>query len=158
MSLPQPATAKFQEINVDSGTFLAVEGQGEPGGEVFQDCIEYLYARAYTLKFTLKRAGVLDFKVGKLECLYLSELDKTPRKEWRWRLLLRVPEGVTPQHLAQAKKSLKERKGLDAAGRARETQDHGPVARGERVRSCFKTEARHRARMPILRSFCYAKA
>ncbi len=109
------ATGKIQEINVESGTFLAVEGQGEPGGEVFQNRIQCLYATAYTLKFTLKYAGVLDFKVGKLECLYLSEPDKTPMKEWRWRFLLRVPEGVTPRHLAQAKKSLKERRGLDAA-------------------------------------------
>jgi hypothetical protein len=109
------ATTEIQEVNVETGIFLAVEGQGEPGGEVFQNRIQCLYATAYTLKFTLKYDGVLDFKMGKLECLYLSEPAKTPMKEWRWRFLLRVPEGLTPQHLAQAKKSLKERKGLDAA-------------------------------------------
>jgi len=121
------ATGKIREINAESGTFLAIEGQGEPGGEVFQNCIQCLYATAYTLKFTLKHEGSLDFKMGKLECLYLSEPEKTPMNQWRWRFLLRVPEGVTPQHLAQAKKSLNERKGLDVAAVKRIRWKEGPA-------------------------------
>jgi hypothetical protein len=109
------ATAKIQQIEAETATFLAVDGQGEPGGEVFQSGIQALYAVAYTLKFMLKQEKVVDFKVGKLECLHLSDPHTVPKEEWQWRLLLRVPETLASQHLAQAKRLLKERKGPDVA-------------------------------------------
>ena len=136
-SLKHLYTAKqpVQEVDVDAGTFLAVEGQGAPGGEAFQKAVEGLYGVAYTVKFTLKLAGVLDFKVCNLEGLYLSEPCKTPRDEWRWRLQIRVPDAVTAEHLKQARKTLIERKGLDTtavkriqvkAGRALQMLHVGP--------------------------------
>lgn len=109
------AKREVEEINVEQGTFLTVEGQGAPGGAAFQEAIQCLYGTAYTVKFTLKREGVLDFSVGKLECLYLSDPGKTPKSEWRWRFLVRVPDAVTSAHVAQAQQALKERKGLDAS-------------------------------------------
>jgi hypothetical protein len=107
------ATPKVVEINVGSGTYLAVDGQGRPGGEAFQAAIQALYGTAYTIKFTCKLGGEFDFKVGKLECLYLSEPCKTPMDKWKWRFLLRVPDEVKAKHLAAARKTLKERKGAD---------------------------------------------
>jgi hypothetical protein len=110
------ATRKIQEVTADAGTFLAVEGQGAPGGETFQKAIQALYSTAYTLKFTLKMQGTLDFKVGKLHCLYLSDPAKVPMDQWQWRMLLQIPEEVTAKDLTEAKKAIREKKGLDASG------------------------------------------
>lgn len=107
------AKRKIEEVMAETGTFVAVEGRGQPGGEAFQSAIQSLYGTVYTVKFTLKFEKVVDFKVGKLECLYMSDPRKTPIAEWRWRFLVRVPEAVTAGHLAKVRKVLKERKGLD---------------------------------------------
>ncbi len=57
-------------IEVGPASYLAVDGRGGPGGEVFQERIGALYAMAYTLKFQSKDAG-RDYVVGKLEALYV---------------------------------------------------------------------------------------
>ncbi|HOW70510.1 MAG TPA: GyrI-like domain-containing protein [Phycisphaerae bacterium] len=107
------AKRRIQEVEAGASTFFAVEGRGTPGGDAFQQAIGQLFAAAYTTKFTLKYDGVVDFKIPRLECLYLSAPDKTAIDQWRWRFLLRVPEAVTAGHLAKTRKTLKERKGLD---------------------------------------------
>jgi hypothetical protein len=109
------ARRKVEEISADTGTFLAVEAQGRPGGEEFQRAVEALYGVAYTLKFACKAEGSLDFKVNKLECLYLSDPCKTAMDDWQWRLLVRIPDEVTAAQVAATKKALREKKGLDAA-------------------------------------------
>lgn len=109
------AKRRIEEVNAGPGTFFAVDAKGPPGGDAFQKAIQSLYSTVYTVKFTLKHAGVLDFKVAKLECLYLSDPQKTPISEWQWRVLVRVPDAVTSKHLADAKKALKERNGLATA-------------------------------------------
>ena len=40
-----------------------------------------VYAALFTVKFTLKLGGRLDFKVNKLECLYVSDPATTPMSE-----------------------------------------------------------------------------
>jgi hypothetical protein len=109
------ATSKVKEVTAEAGTFFAVEEQGAPGGEAFGHAIQRLFSTAYTVKFALKEQGTVDFKVGKLECLYLSDPAETVMSQWRWRMLLRVADAVTAKDLAQAKKMLREKKGLDAA-------------------------------------------
>ncbi len=37
------AKKTVQEVHAGTGTFLAVDGQGEPGGPIFQDAIRDLY-------------------------------------------------------------------------------------------------------------------
>jgi hypothetical protein len=107
------AKRRIEEVEAKTGTFFVVEGQGKPGGDAFHEALGWLFATTYTAKFMLKFEGAVDFKVSKLECLYLSAPDKTPMAEWRWRFLLRVPDTVTAGHLAKVRKTLKERKGLD---------------------------------------------
>jgi hypothetical protein len=103
----------IQEVRADSATFLAVDGQGAPGGEGFQKAIEGLYSVAYTIKFTRKQQGTLDFKVNKLECVYLSEPEKTPMDQWQWRMLVRVPDEVTAKDVTEARKAIRQRKGTE---------------------------------------------
>lgn len=109
------ATGKVKEVVAAAGTFLVVDGQGAPGGEAFQQAMMALYATTFTLKFALKQAGTLDFKVGKPECVYFSDPQKTPVRLWKWRILLRIPDAVTAANLTAAKKALMARKVVDVS-------------------------------------------
>ena len=104
---------KPASIEVGGARYLVVDGVGGPGGAVFQERIGALYGMAYTVKFNSKFAG-RDYAVGKLEALYgfdaaQPDPEKVPREEWRWRMLMRVPEFVTEKNLATARKMLREK-------------------------------------------------
>lgn len=110
------ATLKIKEVRAAKATFLSVEGQGEPGGPAFQSAIQQMYSLAYTTKFLLKNAGKLDFGVSRLECLWHGEdMDRVPKSEWRWQLLIRIPEAVTETHLKQAREEIRKRRDLDTS-------------------------------------------
>ena len=110
------ATSKPKVVEVEEGSFLALDGQGAPGGDAFQAAIGQLYGVAYTLKFALKGAGALDFKVSKLEILYHDSPVQVPdASHWRWSVLIRVPDQVTQAQVAETKAQMKERKGIDVS-------------------------------------------
>ncbi len=108
-------TRSVAEVRAAKGTFLAVEGVGAPGGDDYQQAIQALYALAYTTKFTLKKAGIGDFAVPALECLYMDDPATKPKDEWCWRLQLRIPDEVTATTLADVRRALKEKKGIDTS-------------------------------------------
>ena len=80
--------------------YLTIEGQGEPGGDIFTKKVEALYPLAYGIKKICKEQGN-DFGVPKLEGLWWIEGNKPaleiPRSEWCWKLLIRMPEFVTKE-------------------------------------------------------------
>ena len=129
------ATGKIKEVVAERAVFLSVDGHGAPGGELFQAAIGALYGAAYTIKFTMKKGGRCDFAVSKLECVWdVDDPKRTPVAQWRWRLLIRVPEAVTLAQLKGAKQALRD-KGQDAdavqrvawkEGRALQTMHVGP--------------------------------
>ena len=104
----QPVT-----IDVPPGAYLAVDGAGAPGGDEFVVKVGALYGMAFTLKFQSKAAGQ-DYKVCHLEGLYwadepIAEFVSLPRDQWRWKLLIRVPDFIGPDDLEQAKAALREK-------------------------------------------------
>ena len=110
------ATSKIKEVRAGKATFLSFEGQGEPGGPAFQSAIQQMYSLAYTTKFMLKNMGKLDFGISRLECLWPGEdMEHTPKSEWRWHLLIRIPEAVTETHLRQAREEIRKRHDLDTS-------------------------------------------
>lgn len=110
------AKKKIEEVNAERGIYLIIEGRGEPGGEAYVEAIGKLYAVAYTLKFALKAEGVVDFKVPKLECLWLfDDPEKLPREQWPWRLQIRIPDEVKSPQLRQTIKGIREKKGEDCS-------------------------------------------
>lgn len=123
------ASRDVRELKVGRAAYLAVDGRGRPGGEAFQTAVPALYGMAYTIKFALKFGGRVDFAVGKLECQYLDPDPKAvPMDEWAWRLLLRVPEEeVKAGELAAARRSLREKRGVDASSVRRRTFTEGRV-------------------------------
>jgi hypothetical protein len=114
-----------QELVVPAGVFLGVDGAGEPGGAEYQAAIEALYSVAYTMKFALRGAGDLDFKIPNLECLWLSNPDDTPPPEWEWRLQIRVPEEIDDGTVADAIGQVRAKKGIDTSTVRRVARNEG---------------------------------
>jgi hypothetical protein len=119
------ATGKVKEVLAGKGVFLAVEGKGAPGGSAFQEAIGCLYTTAYVLKFALRYEGTIDFKIPKLECLYLSDPRKTKMSQWRWRLLLRLPDAASAKDVTATKKLILAKKGLDVSAVKRTAWNEG---------------------------------
>ncbi len=100
-------------VETKPARYLAIDGRGGPGDETFQAKIAGLYGMAYTAKFNSKLAG-RDYVVCKLEGLYWTGdgkpgLDETPKDQWCWTLLMRVPDFITAGLLDEARRALRER-------------------------------------------------
>jgi hypothetical protein len=109
------ATNKVERVQPGEGTFLVVDGQGAPGGEAFQKAVQDLYPVAYTVKFSLKKAGTIDFVVPPLEALWYDDPAEVPDvSRWRWRTMIRVPELVKSEQLQEAQRTILKKKGTDA--------------------------------------------
>jgi len=119
------AGRQVSELRPPKGTFLAVDGVGEPGGPRFQDAVRQLYTLAYTLKFAMKKQGGSDFSIPPLECLWPEDVCGKPRAEWKWRLMLRVPPCVKARPLQQVRKMLLETKGVATSDVRRATWTEG---------------------------------
>jgi len=119
------AGRKVSELRPPAGTFLAVDGVGEPGGAAFQDAIRQLFSLAYALKFAMNNAGASDFSVPSLECVWPDNVCGKPKAEWKWRLMLRVPPCVKARPLQQVRKMLVEKNGPDTSGVKRVTWSEG---------------------------------
>ena len=93
------------QIDVPEMKFIQVDGQGEPGGEAYQEALQLLYALSFTIKMSKMGKepieGYFDYVVPPLEGLWWSgdgglDLD-SPRSEWRWTSMIRQPEFVTEE-------------------------------------------------------------
>lgn len=84
-------------IDVKEDKFLSLMGMGAPEDELFQNSIMTIYPVAYSVKKYYKEQG-MDFVVPKMECFWWVEsnkpFDETPRKEWFWEIIIRMPEYV----------------------------------------------------------------
>ncbi len=97
-------------VAIGPAKYLAIDGKGEPGGTAFQACCGELFGAAYTIKMTKKFSGGPDYKVCCLEGLWWvadpCRWMETPREEWEWKLLIRVPEFIGSRELKDAQKQL----------------------------------------------------
>lgn len=99
-----------QVVNVPLMWYLMYDGQGTPETNPnFQDAFKALYGVAYALKFLPMKGvtpeGWQDFKVPPPEGLWWAadgESFETAKPEaWRWTLMVRVPDWVTPKLVRQ---------------------------------------------------------
>ncbi len=106
-----PEVVEFNEVQ-----FLTIEGKGAPSGKEFTAKVEALYPLAYGVKNVCKKQGK-DFVVPKLEGLWWVESNKpaleVPREEWRWKLLIRMPEFVTSDIVEKVKAEVIKKKGIE---------------------------------------------
>jgi hypothetical protein len=102
------ATRTPDIVSVPKRRCLAIDGAGSPQDPGFRASIEALFGIAYALKFTRKKAGKGDFKVGPLEGHWAADSASTstgrPAPEhWRWRLRIGIPAGVTRDDVERIK-------------------------------------------------------
>ncbi|MFC5403363.1 GyrI-like domain-containing protein [Cohnella soli] len=88
-----PVTVELPEL-----AYLSIEGEGSPDGEGFASSAEALYKAAYSAKALSKAAGQ-DYVVPRLEGLWWVDGNRNglevPKEEWRWKLLIRLPDFVS---------------------------------------------------------------
>ena len=104
---------KPQIITVGEGVYLATDGSGAPEDDGFQQAMTGLYGMAYTLKFDAKAQG-RDFGVCKLEAIWPADdpataFDAADKSQWKWMLMIRVPEFITADALDQARATLRDK-------------------------------------------------
>ena len=117
-------------IQTKPAKYLAITGQGAPGGKAFQEGVGALYNVAFTLKMAKKFAGQ-DYKVCHLEGLWWGDKEgqdfaAQPPDAWNWKLIIRVPDFIVAKDLKEAVATLKGKgKPPDVANVKLETLDEG---------------------------------
>jgi hypothetical protein len=108
-------------VQLDPASYISIVGKGDPSSQAFLTKIQTLYPVAYAIKFLCK-AESKDFIVPKLEGLWwfdnmqyqpltLAEApQRIPRNEWCYRLLLRMPDWVSPQHIDRSVEQVRSKK------------------------------------------------
>jgi hypothetical protein len=93
---------------------LGLEGRGEPGGTAHLEAIKVLYAVADGVR-VLAAGSTTEFRIPPLEGLWWVEDDRppleVPREEWRWHLLLRIPETVEVDWVEHARETAGDKAG-----------------------------------------------
>lgn len=103
-----PSAKEPAIVTVPPFNFLMLDGKGDPNlNPAYQGVVEALYQFSYTLKFAIKKAGGVDYKVMPLEGLWWAE-DMTDftagrRDDWLWTMLILQPEPVTPEWVEKAR-------------------------------------------------------
>lgn len=110
-------------VTVAPAKYLGIEGRGAPGGDVFNEALAALYNVSFTVKMARKRIGT-EYGISKLEALWwtdhpIDEFATVPKDEWRWELLIRVPEYIADHEVNAAITSLLEKRKPAAVGRVK---------------------------------------
>lgn len=98
-------------VRTKPARYLAINGQGAPGGTRFTACVAALYGVAFTIKMTHKFAGKQDYAVCKLEGQWFfgAEPAGLPKDKWKWRLMIRIPDFISQEDLKAAAATLLKR-------------------------------------------------
>lgn len=121
-----PEIYEFGKIN-----YLSITGRGEPGGVEFQAANEVLFPMAYGIKKICKLKS-MDFGVPALEGLWWTDnnspANETPRSQWNWKLLIRMPDFATIEMHNEALKDVLKKKKKPLVNEVHfETIDEGKV-------------------------------
>lgn len=98
-TLYAPRSQDFEIVEVPPLQFVMIDGQGDPNtSALYARSLGWIYAVSYAIKFGCKAAG-LDYVVPPLEGLWwaddLDDFVSGRRDQWRWTLMLMVPDIVT---------------------------------------------------------------
>ncbi len=111
---------KPELLTVPTMKFVMIDGKGDPetSGD-FRVGVEALYGISYTMKFALKKAKGLDYRVAPLEGLWWSDdmedFLQGRREHWQWTLMIMQPAGVTAKAVEEAREAVFAKKGNPAA-------------------------------------------
>jgi len=96
-------------LDIPTRRCVMIDGEGAPAEGAFSARMPGLYATAWTLRFALKRRGVVT-KVGPLEGLwwtvdaatYLDAILREERGTWRWTLFIVLPDEASDVEIETA--------------------------------------------------------
>lgn len=113
-------------IDVPAMNFVMVDGAGDPNSPEFEDAVELLYAISFAIKMSKMKGeqpeGYFEYVVPPLEGLWWIEGGKfsfDQRENWRYTVMIRQPEFVTPAVFASACTTAKAKKPHLAVERVR---------------------------------------
>jgi hypothetical protein len=94
-------------VDVPELTYLMIDGHGDPNtSDRYRDAVTTLYALSYSVKFQIKRASGVDFKVGPLEGLWwgsdMSAFTTGDKSAWDWTMMIRQHDVVAEDLVAAA--------------------------------------------------------
>ncbi|ELR72980.1 hypothetical protein C900_00482 [Fulvivirga imtechensis AK7] len=96
------ASERPQLVEFPAYHYLSIKGVSAPEDQRFLNAVEAIYEVIYNLKFTSKASG-RNFIIDEMEAQWWVEsglpFDQTPREEWHWNILIRVPEFITPDQV-----------------------------------------------------------
>ena len=112
------AAAEIRDL--DKYFYLSMAGKCAPEHADFTQAIQTIYAVAHGIKFQCKGEDN-DFVIPKMECHWFIEgglevqhlFMETPREEWCWNLLIRMPDQVDEGHFFRAIGDLKDKDEAD---------------------------------------------
>jgi hypothetical protein len=111
-------------VEVPELSFLMVDGHGDPNlSQDYRDAVQALFAVSYAVKFTVKRAVGIDYRVMPLEGLWwaddMSTFAIADKASWKWTALIVQPDLVTSELVQQAAATATAKRPLPAVGRVR---------------------------------------
>lgn len=104
-ALYSPRSNKPEIISVPRLRFMVLDGEGDPNDQPFTDAVGALYSLLFGIKFSRKKQSKApDFTTGPLEGLWWCAGDKVfslQRDDWRWTLLLWLPDFISDQEFSE---------------------------------------------------------
>ena len=102
-------------VQVPELSFLMLDGRGDPSvSDRFRDAVQALFGVSYRLRFARKRAGGVNYRIGPLEGLFVSEPPRD-RSVWQWTLVIRQSADLTQAQVLEAAAELAATKQLPTA-------------------------------------------
>jgi hypothetical protein len=136
----RPSAKQPEWVTLPECNFLMIDGQGNPNTSLaYREALEALYPLAYTLKFGIKKAEGLDWKVAPLEGLWwaddMKDFTTGAKTGWKWTMMIQQPDAVTPTWFDWAVSEVRRKTGPSApveypthdasCGQKRQRQDGG---------------------------------
>jgi len=121
-------------VTVPERPFLMIDGAGDPNtAQEYVDAVEALYPIAYAIRAEIKKATGDGYTVLPLEGLWWADDMKSfsveRKHEWKWTMMIGLPDLVTAEQAAEAILATTEKKDLVAGQWVRyRTYDEGPSA------------------------------
>lgn len=114
--LYRPPAGRFVPVDVPPMQFVMVDGEGDPNvSAAYRSAVEALYTVSYGLKFITRDATGVDYTVPPLEGLWQADdpaaFTGRRKREWKWRMMIMVPDFVDAAMFARALSKARERRG-----------------------------------------------
>jgi hypothetical protein len=124
-----PSAKKIELIEIPAFNFVMIDGAIEPDASpgtspLFEQAVGAMYGAAYTLKFMFKKLpeNPVDYPVMALEGLWFVEdgqFDIRKPGNWKYTLMILVPDLVGAEHFTEAVGQLRKKKPSPAVERLR---------------------------------------